>query len=232
MIRRLLRAVRISSPSARSTRRTAGDMFSFIFSGLITIYKMIIVAYITSFTVRQDKPTMPLASFVAHGSTSAQPGIAHIAPGRLGCGGRAETHSLAGRDAASATVVEPSATPTGIGVPDLQSCMSIHDENTSLRTWILTSHGTQAYSKVLIFSDGRRIRRGVGRLRLAGGGCRSVLLGGCRACRGGCGASLVGLRTWRFARCRALGRGLLAGRGAQPDGGVGTASRASCGRAA
>ena len=81
------------------------------------------------------------------------------------------------------------------------------------------------------FSDGRRIRRGVGRLRLAGGGCRSVLSGGVGLVGEDAGR-LVGLRTRRFARCREPGRGLLAGRGAQPDGGVGTASRASCGRAA
>ena len=43
---------------------------------------------------------------------------------------------------------------------------------------------------------------------------------------------LVGLRTRLFVRCRAPGRGPSAGRGAQPDGGARTASRASCGRAA
>ena len=81
----------------------------------------------------------------------------------------------------------------------------------------------QAYSKVLIFQMvGGSVEASVGFGWLAG----DVGLVGEDAGR------LVGLRTRRFARCRAPGRGLLAGRGAQPDGRVRTASRASCGRAA
>ena len=82
------------------------------------------------------------------------------------------------------------------------------------------------------FSDGRRIRRGVGRVRLAGGGCRSVLSRGCRACRGGLRGVLSACGRGGLPGVAHRGGGFLAGRGAQPDGGVGTASRASCGRAA
>ena len=89
----------------------------------------------------------------------------------------------------------------------------------------------QAYSKVLIFHMvGGSVEASGGFGWLAGDvdpSCRGVV-----GLVGEDAGRLVGLRTWRFARCRAPGRGLLAGRGAQPDGGVRTASRASCGRAA
>ena len=89
----------------------------------------------------------------------------------------------------------------------------------------------QAYSKVLIFQMvGGSVEASVGFGWLAGDvdpSCRGVsgLWGRMRGVLSACGrGGLPGVAH--------RGGGFLAGRGAQPDGGVGTASRASCGRAA
>ena len=90
---------------------------------------------------------------------------------------------------------------------------------------------TQAYSKVFFWrwsaDPSRRRSASAGRV-----GISIRLIGGLSCLSGADAGRPAGLRTRRSARCRAPGEWLSAGRGAQPDGGARTASRASCGRAA